>query len=261
MRLHAVADLLESLAPAALAADWDNPGWQIRLEDTDLRGVLIGLDAVPATVDEAARLGANLLVTHHPLFLRPPRSLRADSLPGATSLRAVRQDVSIFTLHTNLDAAPHGTSRALAAALDLPPGEPLERRADGRGGYGLLTRADRARSLSEWSALVAARLGRPPLALSGHPAGLHQVVALMGGSGASLIGGAVAAGASLLITADVRYHEAQAAQASGLSLLVLDHFESERPVLATIADFLRARLSCPISLSSSRSTPWEVLDR
>jgi dinuclear metal center YbgI/SA1388 family protein len=261
MRLHGVADLLESLAPAALAAEWDNCGWQIRLEDADLRGVLIGLDAVPATVDEAARLGANLLVTHHPLFLRPPRSLSTDSLPGATSLRAIRQDVSIYTLHTNLDAAPHGTSQALAAALDLPPGEPLEKRTDGRGGYGLLTRSDRARPLHSWCALVAERLGRSPLALSGNPAGLHQVVALMGGSGASLIARAAAAGASLLITADVRYHEAQAAQAAGLSLLVLDHFDSERPVLATIADFLRARLRCPISVSSGRSTPWEVLAR
>jgi dinuclear metal center YbgI/SA1388 family protein len=261
MRLHGLADLLESLAPASLAADWDNSGWQIRLEDADLQGVLIGLDAVPATVDEAARVGANLLVTHHPLFLRPPRSLRADGLPGATSLQAVRQGVSIFSLHTNLDAAPHGTSQALAAALELPPGEPLEKRADGRGGYGLLTSADRARPLLAWSALVAERLGRPPLALSGNPEALHQVVAVMGGSGASLIGCAVAAGASLLITADVRYHEAQAAQASGLSLLVLDHFDSEWPVLATIADFLRARLTCPISVSNSRSTPWEVLVR
>ena len=123
----------------------------------------------------------------------------------------------------------------------------------------MLASADQARTLLDWRALVAERLGRPPLALSGSPVGLHRRVALMGGSGSSLIGRAVAAGATLLITADVRYHEAQAAQASGLSLLVIDHFSSEWPVLATIADCLRARLTCPIGVSHIRSTPWEVL--
>lgn len=257
MRLHGVAELLEELAPAALAADWDNPGWQVRLEDLDVTAVLVALDAVPATVEEAARVGASLLVTHHPLFFRPPRWLDLDNLVGATAVAAVRGGVSIFAAHTNLDAAPGGTSWALASRLGLAVVSILEPRADESTGYGVLARAERPLALRDWFGLVAERLGSAPLALSGSPDGEHQVVAAMGGSGASLIERAGQAGATLLITADVRYHEAQQARAAGLSLLVLDHFASEQPVLERVAGFLRARLSCPISVSASRSTPWE----
>lgn len=259
MRLHGVAELIERLAPAALAADWDNPGWQIRLEDAELRAVLVALDAVPAAVDEAATTGANLLVTHHPLFFRPPRSLDAQGLAGATAIAAVRAGVSIVALHTNLDAAPGGTSWALAEALGLEAGVTLEPRADGASGYGVLAHANRPLRLRDWSRLVSERLGGPPLAVSGSPDAEHQVLALMGGSGASLIERARAAGATLMVTADVRYHEAQQARAAGLSLLVLDHFASERPVLERVAGFLRERLTCPVTISASRSTPWEVL--
>src|SRR5215213_10015891 len=99
--LHAVADLLHTLAPPELAADWDNSGWQVRLEDGPLTGILVSLDAAPAVIAEAAESGANLLVTHHPLFFRGPRSLDASDPVGATALAAARAGVSILALHTN----------------------------------------------------------------------------------------------------------------------------------------------------------------
>ena len=259
MRLYDVAELLERLAPAAVAADWDNPGWQVRLEDAELEAVLVALDAVPATVEEAAAAGANLLVTHHPLFFRPPRSLDLGGLVGATAVASVRAGLSIFAAHTNLDAAPSGTSWALAAALGLEAAATLEPRADGTSGYGVLARAERPLALREWFRLVSERLGSRPLAMSGAPDSAHQVVAAMGGSGASVIERARDSGATLLITADVRYHEAQQARTAGLSLLVLDHFASERPVLERVAGFLREQVPCPVSVSACRSTPWEVL--
>jgi dinuclear metal center YbgI/SA1388 family protein len=257
-RRSEVAALLNELAPPSLAESWDNPGWQIRLEDGPLGGVLVSLDATPSVVEEAASLGANLLVTHHPLFFRPPRSVDAESLVGSTALAAIRSGVSIFATHTNLDAAPGGTSWALAEALGLAGGRLLEPRSEPGCGYGLVVQVDQSRRLDEWAALVSSRLAGPPLARSGDPASLHRVVALMGGSGSGQIGSAVAAGASLLLTADIRYHEAQQAQAFGLSLLVLDHYASESPVLARIAEQLGQRLDCPVRLSTQRTSPWEV---
>ena len=185
MRVHSLADLLAELAPPALAADWDNSGWQVRLEDTPLRGVMLSLDATPDVVAEACATGCNLLVTHHPLFFRPLRLLEADSLVGSTALSAVRGGLSILAVHTNLDAAPNGTSWALATALGLEGGTLLAAHATPGAGYGVIARAE-PRTLAEWAALAETRLGSPPLALSGDPVSRHEIVAVMGGSGASL---------------------------------------------------------------------------
>ena len=256
-RLHATAELLAELAPPELAEDWDNSGWQVRLGDEALRGILVSLDATPEVVEEARLAGANLLVTHHPLFFRSPRSLDGSSLVGATAIAAVRAGLSIIALHTSLDAAPGGTSWALAEALGLPGGELLDPHSAPGSGYGVVARTE-GRSLSDWAARASTGLGRPPLALSGDPDARHEVVAAMGGSGASLIGRARAAGASLYLTADIRYHEAQQAMAGGLSLIVLDHHASERPIMERVAAFLRERAHCPVGCSVRRTTPWET---
>jgi dinuclear metal center YbgI/SA1388 family protein len=261
VRLHAVADLLDELAPRSLAAEWDNSGWQIRLEDAELSGALFSLDAMPAIIDEARDIGANLLLTHHPLFFRPPRALDSEDLIGATALAALRAGLSVFTLHTNLDAAPGGTSWALAEALGLRGGPVLQPCLMPGSGYGVVARADAARSLADWAALAEERLSSAPLAMSGDPRSRHQTIAVMGGSGAAYLDQAFASGASLYLTADIRYHEAQRARAAGLSLIVLDHFASEQPVLERAAAFFRTRASCRVERSSRRTTPWEAVHR
>jgi dinuclear metal center YbgI/SA1388 family protein len=258
VRLHATAALLEEIAPSHLVSDWDNSGWQIRLEDAELRGMLVALDPVPATVEEAAAGGLNLLVTHHPLLFRAPRALDAADLVGATAIAAIRRGVSIISLHTNLDAAPQGTSWALARKLGLPDGRVLEPRDDPEAGVGYVARATTRRSLRGWAEQAERALGQAPLALSGDLEREHEVVAVMGGSGASLIPRALADGATLLLTADVRYHEGQQALAAGLSLIVLDHYASEAPVLEQVALHLRQRLPCQVELSRQRTTPWEA---
>ena len=256
MRLHAVAELFEALAPRRLAAEWDRTGWQVRLEDQQLRATLVSLDATPEVVTEAARLGANLLVTHHPLFFRPPVALDLASPIGRTAIAAARAGVSVFTLHTNLDAAPGGTSWALAEALGLESGQLLEPGGEPGIGYGVISQAA-PRTLAEWAALAAERLGSAPLAVSGEPGWRHSSVAVMGGSGAGQQDAALAAGATLFLTADIRYHEAQQARAAGLSLIVLDHYASERPVLDRVAAFLREQQAGPVHGSTRRTTPWE----
>lgn len=257
LRLHAVADLLAALAPPGLAADWDNSGWQVRLEDEELRGVLVSLDPTPEVVAEAQAAAANLLVTHHPLFFRAPRALDAADPVGATALAAARAGLSILALHTSLDAAPRGTSWALAAALGLRGGQVLEPHAAPDSGYGVVGVSE-ARTLAAWADWAEERLGAAPLALSGDAGGRHERVAVMGGSGAFLIEQARVSGATLYLSADIRYHEAQRARAAGLSLIVLDHYASERPVLDRVTDFLAGRAGCPVAGSIRPTSPWEA---
>lgn len=120
-----VVAALEAAYPPTLAQDWDAVGLVCGDPAEPVESVLVAVDAVPETVDEALETGAQLLVTHHPLLLRGVHGIGADTPKGALVHRLVRAGVALFTAHTNADAADPGVSDALAAALGLQVRGPL----------------------------------------------------------------------------------------------------------------------------------------
>jgi dinuclear metal center YbgI/SA1388 family protein len=116
---------LNTAYPPGLAADWDAVGLVCGDPADELRSVLVAVDPVPETVDEAIASGAQLLVAHHPLLLRGVHGVGADTPKGALVHRLVRAGTALFTAHTNADAADPGVSDALAAALGLDVTGPL----------------------------------------------------------------------------------------------------------------------------------------
>jgi dinuclear metal center YbgI/SA1388 family protein len=125
-RLADVIAALEAAYPPALAQDWDAVGLVCGDPADEVASVLVAVDPVPATVDEALDTGAQLLVTHHPLLLRGVHGVGADTPKGALVHRLVRAGAALFTAHTNADAADPGVSDALAAALGMHLEGPLE---------------------------------------------------------------------------------------------------------------------------------------
>lgn len=115
---------LEAAYPPALAADWDAVGLVCGDPDEPVSRVLIAVDAVPETVDEALE-GAQLLVTHHPLLLRGVHGVGTDTPKGALLHRLIRGGTALFTAHTNADSADPGVSDALARAIGLTVTGPL----------------------------------------------------------------------------------------------------------------------------------------
>jgi dinuclear metal center YbgI/SA1388 family protein len=119
-----VTAALEAAYPPALAADWDAVGLVSGDPAEKVSSVLVAVDPVPETVDEA--LGRHqLLVTHHPLLLRGVHGVGADTPKGALLHRLIRGGTALFTAHTNADSADPGVSDALAAAIGLDVSGPL----------------------------------------------------------------------------------------------------------------------------------------
>jgi dinuclear metal center YbgI/SA1388 family protein len=116
---------LEAAYPPGLAADWDAVGLVCGDPADELRSVLVAVDPVPETVEEAVDGGAQLLLTHHPLLLRGVHGVGADTPKGALVHRLVRAGAALFTAHTNADAADPGVSDALASAIGLDVAGPL----------------------------------------------------------------------------------------------------------------------------------------
>jgi dinuclear metal center YbgI/SA1388 family protein len=119
IRVGDVARIVERAAPLALALPDDNPGVQVGRADAGVGGILVALDPTPAAVRRAVRAKADLLVTHHPLFMDPLRRIDTGTATGAAVAAATGAGISVYAAHTNLDAAPEGLAVAVAKRLGI----------------------------------------------------------------------------------------------------------------------------------------------
>lgn len=127
-RLGDVIAALDEAYPPELAESWDAVGLVCGDPEQPVERVLVAVDPSPAVVDEAVRLGADLLLVHHPLLLRPVTSIAASGPKGASLHRLIAQGCALFTAHTNADSARGGVNDALCDALGIAVQRPLEPR-------------------------------------------------------------------------------------------------------------------------------------
>lgn len=131
VRLNEILGMLNSLYPPSLAEDWDNVGLQVGDSSASIDKVLICLDAEEAAIARAEECGAQLVISHHPLIHRPLKRLTPVDEVGRALFRAIRNDIAVTSVHTNLDRAADGLNDWLAERLGLESVSPLERSYDG----------------------------------------------------------------------------------------------------------------------------------
>jgi dinuclear metal center YbgI/SA1388 family protein len=272
--LAQVVEVLDRLYPPAWAEDWDAVGLVCGDPGAPVARVLLAVDPRPEVAREAVGSRADLLLVHHPLLLRPVHSVSTATPPGAVVHELVRAGCALFTAHTNADRARPGVSDALARVLGLTSLEPLEPLADDpSAGLGRVGHLERPVPLRAFAQVVATAL--PGVAqgvrVAGDPDALVERVAVCGGAGGSLVPAAAAAGADVLVTADLRHHPAAEARdaadartgaRAGRPFLVdVAHWASEWPWLHGAAERLAAALAerglgTEVAVSHRRTDPW-----
>ncbi|MBM7865530.1 Nif3-like dinuclear metal center hexameric protein [Heliobacterium gestii] len=343
-----VIEWIEGLAPKRLAEDWDNVGLQVGDPAHPVEKIYVALDVDERVVQSAAEQGCQMIVSHHPLFFKPMKTIRYDQPQGRLIRAIVKANLQVYSAHTNLDSARGGVNDILAQRLGLEAIEPLfddkqeelvkivvfvpanheavVRRAMGDAGaghignyshcafgsagrgtflplagttpfigvQGVLEEVEEVRletivSQKGLNRVLKAMLkAHPyeeaaydlyPLLNRGDKTGLGRVgrlpapepleavaeriktklhvarvrwtgadkgrmvekIAVCGGSGASAIARAQFKGAQVLVTGDIKYHEAQTAELLGIDLIDAGHFATERPVLEALAAYLEER--------------------
>lgn len=119
MKIREIVNALERFAPLPLQDDYDNSGLQIGLTETEATGALLCLDVNEDVVQEALELGCNLIVSHHPLIFSPLKSITGKNYIERCVIKAIKNDISIYSAHTSLDNAPYGVSYKMATILGL----------------------------------------------------------------------------------------------------------------------------------------------
>lgn len=235
MRVGTILTWMEEWAPLEMAESWDNVGLMVGDREQEVDRVLLALDVEPDVIREAERVGAGLILTHHPLLFHALRQVSAQSREGAMVLELARQRICLAAYHTNLDAAQGGVNDALAAQLGLEAVRPLRGLPMAR--WGMVPTC----SMETMAHRVQAGLRAPSLRVAGrYPASVDRV-AVCGGAGGDALAAAAAEGAQVLVTGELKYHEAQQAAYLGLAVVEAGHFYSERPVLAAMASHLQMR--------------------
>jgi dinuclear metal center YbgI/SA1388 family protein len=260
-----MVDALDRRYPRAWAEEWDRVGLVLGDFETPVRRVLCVVDCVPETVDEALAVGADLVVAHHPLLLKPVSSIAPDTFKGRIIHRLIRAGVALYAAHTNADVASPGVSDALAARLDLTdlrPLVPAHGPAEGGGrGIGRIGRLPAALPLAEFTAFAAGRLPATTAGVraAGDPERMIHTVAVCGGAGDSFLATAAAAGVDAYLCADLRHHPAsEHLAAGGPALLDVAHWASERPWLDEVAEWLRGSFPVEALVSDLDTDPWTV---
>ena len=114
-----IAEAVERIAPLPLAEEWDNCGLQVGDPEAQINRALVALTPLPEVFEEVEEKGADFLLFHHPLILRPLKAMVTSAYPGDLLTRAIRNDLAVYAAHTSYDVAPAGVSVALAKALGL----------------------------------------------------------------------------------------------------------------------------------------------
>lgn len=239
MKASVVAAAIEETAPLALQESWDNSGFCIGDGDSEVHSALVGFDCTPELIDEAVSVGADMVITHHPLIFGGIKKISAATLTGRTVIAAIRHGITVYACHTNMDKVPGGVSGTAASRIGLENIRVLDSDADGNG-LGIIGELPHSmmaeefiRHLKDVLHLNTVRCSRPV------PAPL-RTVALCGGSGRSLIGKAFAAGADVYVSGDIQYHDFYAPD--GRMIADIGHFESEVEIIGVICDILREKI-------------------
>lgn len=224
-------DQLAQWAPLSLQMDFDNSGFLLGRGERPVHRVLLALDITVPVIEEAEALGAELIVSHHPLIFHALKSVTGEG-PGNKALLLAEKGIAAVCMHTNLDIAQGGVNDVLIRLLGAEPEEALD--AEGCGRVGTLSAP---MPMADFLFLCKERLQTRGLRYTdaGRPV---RRLAVMGGAGGDALRDAVEKGCDTYVTADVKYHVFLDAAELGVNLIDADHFCTEHPVIPVLAQRL-----------------------
>ncbi|KAA5540083.1 Nif3-like dinuclear metal center hexameric protein [Roseiconus nitratireducens] len=240
--LESVCGWLAEIAPLGLAESWDNVGLLLGDPNRSVERVMTCLTVTDSVVDEAVQERVDLIVSHHPIPFRPLSQITSDTLTGRWLWSLCGSQTAVYSAHTAFDSASEGINQTWAESLELRNVQsilPPEGAATlGSGRYGDLPAPQPVGEIVRRCARQAASPG--PVRMVGTPDSAVTRVGFACGSGGSFVSAAHRAGCQLLITGEATFHQCLEAEALGMGLGLLGHYQSERFAMEILAEKMAA---------------------
>ena len=235
---------LEQFAPLPLQESWDNAGLQVGLTEAEVSGALLCLDVNEQIIDEAIRKGCNLVVSHHPLLFRGLKQISGQDYVQRTVIKAIKHDIVIVSMHTNMDNALNGVNWRIAERLGLKDCRFFaQKTVDGvEAGSGVIGEFQQPLAASDFVKQVKDRFGVVCAQCNELLQRPVRKVAICGGAGDFLLDDAVALGADAFITGEMHYH-VYFGYEQRIQICVIGHYQSEQFTAEIFRDIIAKE--CP----------------
>jgi len=258
MKIKDILAVLETVAPPHLQEPYDNAGLIVGDPEAEATGVLFCLDSTEAIVNEALEKKCNLVVAHHPIVFRGLKRLNGATYVERTVMQAIRQNVAIYAIHTNLDNVHRqGVNAKIAEKIGLKNTRILAPKPGAEEGIGAGLLGELPNPMNETDFLQMLKKGLRTgcvrhTALRGKPV---QKVAVCGGSGSFLLPEALKLEADAFVTADFKYHEFFDAEGK-LVIADVGHFESEQFTIELLYEIVREKFhTFALHLAETNTNP------
>lgn len=256
VKLKEITDYIEKLFPKEYAEDFDNIGLLAGRSDKEVTKVLLCLDANKNVVREAIDIGAQLVITHHPVIFNPIKSITDNSDEGEMLLCAIENGISIYSAHTNLDSAPMGLTDEVCSLLSLSPVSNLD------GVLGRLCKAPAGTTAKALCEKIKKEFEVKKLYSTFIKDREIRTVAVCNGSGSGeLCTIAKNLGADVYISGDLKHHEMCAFKISdNIDFIEMRHFDSEIIVTKLLERKLTQKFEGKLSICISKAETSPLID-
>lgn len=243
-RIKDILDIMRAVFPEEnIYKETDNVGLLVGTEKGETDVVVCCLDVTSEIISEAASLGAKLIISHHPFIYSPISSVTDDNPKGEMIIQLIKNDISVYSSHTNMDYSYDGINRYVATKLGLSSLRPIDDFIDSEQGFGIIGRLSKVIRATEFLEKVK-DLGDSRAALYAKTDNEIQTVAVInGGGGGSTenIDIALFNGADCLVTGDIKHSVALYAYQKGLSLIDAQHYACESVFLPRLCEILHSK--------------------
>jgi dinuclear metal center YbgI/SA1388 family protein len=246
LKVSDINNIMESYAPSCLKESYDNVGLMVGDLDSQITSIMVALDCTLEVIKEAVEKNCNLILSHHPLLFIKPSSITMETLQGRKIIELVKNDINVYSSHTNLDIASEGLNDILTKLLGFKHWtiiETTEQNSKGEAqGIGRLVSLDRSITLEQLCERVKVSLEIKEIRFAGQEKMQINKIAIINGSGEDYFKAAFECGADCIITGDTSYHYVSDYMEMGIGIIDAGHFETEWPSMKVVADVLRNKL-------------------
>lgn len=229
VKVKDVIEKMEVLAPSFLKEDFDNVGLMVGDKEAEIKKILLALDCTKLVIEEAKEINADLIITHHPLIFRKPSKIVKDDLQGWKIIELIKNDIALYSSHTNLDSAKGGINEEIVEILGFNKGILIEGshiKGFEDSGLGRVVDLKEEMKVVDIIEQVKSKLSITNIrAVIGAPTA--KKIAIINGSGQDFFNKALQMGADCIITGDTTYHFASDYKEMGITIIDAGHFSTE----------------------------------
>lgn len=262
MKIDRLIKTMEDIAPVNLKESYDNVGLMVGDRGEQVTKILVALDCTLEVIEEAKELGAELILSHHPLLFRKPSTITTDTLLGRKIIELIKNNIALYSSHTNWDSVKGGINEEFVKYLGFGPGEIMAKNpVEPTAGIGRMVVLEEEMPLNQIISQVKEKLNLKAVRFAGDLNKTIKSIAFVNGSGQEFMDMAKRKGADLIITGDTTYHFVSDYSEEGLCIMDIGHFNSEWPIVVALCEKVREQLKTEeveIVISKKVRDPYEL---